>query len=471
MNARTHLGIASLALCLAACATTSAWTPPTAHDTRDDPAALRAGYGNEELHTWWPVTPNEIAAMRGLPAARRGDARALLALALVSSGDHRDAASHAEYTARLERFIAELRPTMAAAADDWHRGYELNRAMHRELFGEQADLSGYQFEQGRLTGIFTSGRYNCLSSTLLYVVLARAFDLPVRAVAVPTHVFVEMGAPGGKVFEIETTSATGFDLVHDERFYREDAAGWSGRRGLRPVTWDEYQHRKLLEPYQLMALAMRDARSGEEADRPRLHELAAIVDPDDVVATRERLQFTNNESLELYDGKAWRTLARLYDVISPSTDAVAARASDVETAQLGSWLSWYYAHALMIVGRPDEAMARVKDGYGRIDAAWPDAEKLRQNWANVLNDRLCGFIQEKDYARAVALYGAHRDACRADKVCTDNVSVAYSNQAVDAQNAGDWQSARLALQACVAALPEDARCRDSLADLESRHRF
>jgi hypothetical protein len=284
-------------------------------------------------------------------------------------------------------------------------------------------------------------------------------------------VFVELGVPGGKIVEVETTSPTGFDWVHDERFYREDAANWSSRRGLRPVTWDEYQHRKIIEPYQLAALAMRDGRSGDAKDRPRLHELASLLDPDDAVAARERLEFTNNESLELYDAHAWRTMARLYDVISPGLEALAERARDAETAQLGSWLSWYYAHALMIVGRPDEAMARMKDGYGRLDPAWPDAETLRQNWANVLNDRLCGFIQAKDYAHAVALYGDHRDVCRADKVCADNVSVAYANQAVDAQNAGDWPAARQALQACVAAMPDDARCRDALADLESRHRF
>ena len=461
--------------CALACATTSTWTPPTALDTRDDPAALRAGYGNEELHTWWPLTPPEIAATRGIPAARSGDAHALLALALAASGDHRDAASHADFTARVDRFVAGLRPTMAAAPDDWHRGYELNRAMHRQLFGgERTDLGSYAFEQARLTGVFTSGHYNCLSSALLYVVLARAFGLPVRAVVVPTHVFVEMGQPGGKIIEIETTSDTGFDWVHDQRFYKEDAASWSGNRGLRPVTWDEYQHRKVIEPYQLVALAMRDGRSGDEKDRPRLRELASLVDPEDVEIERERLQLTINESVELYQSKAWHTMVKLFDVVSPGTtglDALAARTRDPQTAQMASWASWNYAHALMIVGRTDEAMARTKDGYARLDPTWPDAGKLRDDYANVLNDRLCALIDKKDYTKAIEVYTAYRDVCRADKVCASNVAVAYGNQSIDAQNAGDWPSARQALQQCMAELPADASCRDALADLESRHRF
>ena len=72
--------------------------------------------------------------------------------------------------------------------------------MHRQFFGgERTELGGYDFNQARLTGIFTTGHYNCLSSAVLYVVLARAFGLPVRAAVVPTHVFVELGARGAEL--------------------------------------------------------------------------------------------------------------------------------------------------------------------------------------------------------------------------------------------------------------------------------
>lgn len=441
---------------------------------------VRPGYGNQELHTWWPLTAPEIAAVKDLEAAKRGDAQALLALALVSSGDHRDAASHADFEARIGRFITDLKPTIAAAADDWHRGYELNRAMHRQFFGgERTELGSYDFNQARLTGVFTSGHYNCLSSAVLYVVLARAFGLPVHAVVVPTHVFVEMGergAPGGpppdKLIEIETTSDTGFDWVHDERFYKEAAVGWSSNRGLQPITFDEYQHRKIIEPYQLMALAMRDGRSGnDDRDRGRLHELAALVDADDADAQRDRLQLTENESILLFEAKAWRTIVRLFDVVSPAVDALGASTHDAQTGQLASWANWSYAHALMIVGRTDEAMVRTKDGYARLDPTWPDAEKLRNNYSSVLNDRLCGLIDKKDYAKAIEVYAAYRDPCRADKVCAGNVAIAYEDRSIVAQGAGDWQSARQSLQQCVAELPNDASCKEALSDLEGRHQF
>ena len=65
----------------------------------------------------------------------------------------------------------------------------------------------------------------------------------------------------------------------------------------------------------------------------------------------------------------------------------------------------------------------------------------------------------------------HRDACRSDQICTSNVAVIYGNWSSDYANAGDWPSARRVLQECVSELPNDGRCRDALADLESRHKF
>jgi hypothetical protein len=442
-------------------------------DTHDDPAAKRAGYGNDTLHTWWPMTAPEIAALQGTTAARAGDWRALLALAITSSGDGRDAASHAEIQRRVEEFVASIRPTIAGAADDWHRGYELHRAMHRTFFnGESGELGSYDFNQARLTGIFRVGRYNCLSSAVLFTVLARAFEMPVRGVVVPTHVFVEMGPPGGKITEVETTSNRGFDLVHDERFYREDAQGWSSNRGLRPVTFEEYQHRKIIEPYQLMALAMRDARSGDgDADRMRLAEMAGFVDADDVETVRERVQVYNNDASDLYKIDAWRTIAHMFDVLGPALADIGARSHDAKTLEYVSWSIWYHAFSLQVIGRTDEAMARMADGIAHLDPAWPDAEKLRNNYTAVLSNRLRDLSVAKQYARAVEVYGQQRDTCRADKICANGMGIIYQNWSIDHQNAGDWQSARQVLTQCVSELPDNAGCRDSLADLESRHRF
>jgi hypothetical protein len=456
-----------------ACATSSSWKPPTQQDTADVPEVLRPGYGNAELHTWWPLTPPEAAALRGLEQARQGDAHALLALAIAASGDQRDAATYAGAQQRVDQFVAAVKPTVDGAADEWHRGYELHRAMHRTFFpGEKAELGGYDFYQSRITGIFTGGHYNCLSSALLYAVLARSFVMPVRAAFLPTHVFVEMGAPGGKIIEVETTSATGFDWIHDARFYKEEAATWSSRRGLRPTTLDEYEHRTIVEPYRLMAAAMRNVHRGEsEQDRSRLDELAGAVDPDDPDAQQARIRAYTNEGHDLYEAKAWRTMAKLFDTVRPAVAEIGAKSKDGKTLEMVSWANWYHAHALMIVGRQEEAIALMADGIDHLDAGWKQADTLKANYISVLVNRLGELIDRKDYPTAAQTFGKYRALCVSEGVCAGNASIVYANWSIDHQNAGDWQSARQVLQDCVTQMPGDSRCRDALADLESRHRF
>ena len=293
-----------------------------------------------------------------------------------------------------------------------------------------------------------------------------------RAAAVPTHVFVEMGDPGGKIIEIETTSDTGFDWIHDQRFYAERAANWSGQRGLRPVTLEEYQHRTILEPHQLMAMAMRGAQQGQaDIDGSRLEEIGGIVAPDDGEAQRWRMKAYAGEAHDLYEQKAWRTMARLFDTVRPAVLEIAASSKDKEALELTSWAAWYHAYALIIVGRADEAMRLTGDGLAHIDASWPDAEKLRNNYVSVINDRMCELIVKEDFTTALTVFANNRDACRADKTCGGNVGIVYTNWSITRENAGDWHSARQVLQTCVTDLPEDAHCQNALRELESRHRF
>lgn len=469
---RRTLGVIGLSVACA-CASSSPWKPPGTLDNRDDPVAIRPGYGNTELHTWWPLTEPESAAVNGASAARQGDAHALLALAMLASGDARDEASTASAQHRIDQFMSDVKTSIEGAPDEWHRGYELHRAMHRVFFrNDRGELGGYDFYQSRMSGIFTGGHYNCLSSAMLFAVLARGFGLPVRAVVVPTHVFIQIDAQDSKVIEIETTSATGFDWVHDDRFYKGAAAQWSNSRGLRPVTLDEYQHRRILEPYQLMAMAMRNAHAGESAqDRARLDELAGFIDPDDPELQFVRMATYINEANRLYDAKAWRTCAHLFDTVAPAVAEIATKSKDGKTLELVSWARWQHAHALMIVGRTDESMALMNDGFEHLDASWPDAQILKTNYLAILSNRLGELLEKKDYPDAVKVFTDHRDICRSFDVCAGNAGVVYGNWSIEYQNAGDWQWARRVLEECVAELPNESRCRSALTDLESRHRF
>jgi len=451
------------------------WMPPTVRDGHEDPAAMRAGYGNPALHTWWPLTEPEAAALGNVGKAREGDPQALLDLAILASGEPRDAASYARYAQRVQAFLTEVRPAVDGAADEWHRGYELNRAMHRLFFhGGSGELGSYDVNQSRVSGIFDTGRYNCISSAMLFAVLARGFGMPVRGVQVPTHVFIEMGAPGGKILEVETTSDTGFDQVHDERFFREQGAKWSASRGLRPVTLEDYQHRQILEPVRLMAAGMKNqgGLSKRDEDRSRLFEAAALVDPDDVESQRLRVEAYAMEAQKLSQQNASRTVVKMFEAVWPAVADAATKASkDDKTLRFVGWSRWFYASALGALGRGDEATALANDGLDSLDSRWEDAADLRLNDVGVLDDQMMVLMKSRRYADATKVMGRHLDACRAVPYCLSNLEVVYRNWSIDSQNVGDWQTARQALQACVTQLPGDATCTHDLSDLEGRHRF
>ena len=359
------LGRLSLSAVLAwctACAGTGIvpWKAPTTRDTKDDPASVRPGHCSTELPFWSPLTAAEADALRAVAAARSGDARALASLAIMASGDRRAAADYQTIHERIDRFVSEVRPSVEGAQDDWHRGYELHRAMHRVLFKSQGNgLDRYELNQSRLTTIFDTNRYNCISSAMLFTVLARNFSMPVRGVSVPTHAFSQLDLPDGKVLEIETTSNTGFDHVHDERFYREGAAQWSSSRGLAPVTFEQYQGRKLLEPYQLMALGMlNQAALLQGKAQARLGEAAAFVDPRNNEAARMRLQLYVNEADELQKRGAANTTVKLFECVKPAIQETAQLwAKDSLAMRLSAWAAWYYADALAVVGRGQHAVA------------------------------------------------------------------------------------------------------------------
>lgn len=452
---------------LAAChGNTEVWSPAASRDTKDDPAQTRPGYGNSEVHVWSPIAETEIAAIKNIDAAKNGDAHALLDLALVGSGDHRTTAEFAQYKQRVDAFLTEVKPAVDAA-DEWHKGYEINRAMHRVFFGgEKTELGSYSLDQAKLTGIFVTNKYNCISSAMLYVILARGFSLPVRGVVVPTHAFVEYGAQGGKILEVETTSPTGFDWIHDERFYKEGAEKWSSSRGLRPVTLEDYKKREIKEPYALVVETMLDGRAGDgEADRKRLYEIAALVAPENPLVQKNAMFVWVNEANDLYEHKYWHTIVKLFDTIAPSIANISNAKPTSETLQHVGWLRYYYAHALVIIGRIDDAIAIMDEGLKSLDVQWKDYQKIKDGLLWVLMDHLLELMNKKDFDGALAFIRPRFELCRKEQECANNLGVIYRNQAADQWNGGNHKAALETLDECIRLVPLAKDCKSSYDEL------
>jgi tetratricopeptide (TPR) repeat protein len=67
-------------------------------------------------------------------------------------------------------------------------------------------------EETSFAGIFTDGKYNCVSATLLYSMLAREYNIPHRIVLTPVHTYLYVIDEGDKITIELTAGEDGFDL-------------------------------------------------------------------------------------------------------------------------------------------------------------------------------------------------------------------------------------------------------------------
>lgn len=104
----------------------------------------------------------------------------------------------------LNAFILEISNMVPPYSREDAARY-LFTAMHRRF------LKKYDLSATTLSSILETGRYNCLSSTLLYHTLCEAFGIKVRGAVLPTHIFTVLYT-GTREIDVENTSPNGFDI-------------------------------------------------------------------------------------------------------------------------------------------------------------------------------------------------------------------------------------------------------------------
>src|SRR3569832_673629 len=158
-----------------------------------------------------------------------------------------------------------------------------------------------------------------------------------------------------------------------------------------------------------MALAMLDAHSGGgEQDRQSLDELADVVDPGSADAQLARIATYGNEANALFEKKARRTTVKLFDIGGPAIAQIAASNKDPKTLEIAWFTPWYDAHALMIAGQPDRALAMMTTGQAHLDPGRGQAAALRCNFFGLLVCRLSELINQHNNTTTTQKNTKHR---------------------------------------------------------------
>jgi hypothetical protein len=135
----------------------------------------------------------------------------------------------------------------AGAAGGGPLGEYVLTFMHKKF------LKSYSLLQTRVDTLLLNGRYNCVSSAALYLILARAAGLEVRGVMTRDHAFaaVKTGA-GNEWIDVETTNPYGFDPGNRKEFHDQ-----FGRvTGFAYVPAKNYRDRAFISPLELVSLIL-----------------------------------------------------------------------------------------------------------------------------------------------------------------------------------------------------------------------
>ncbi|PKL25141.1 MAG: hypothetical protein CVV47_07610 [Spirochaetae bacterium HGW-Spirochaetae-3] len=147
----------------------------------------------------WSLTPSAaVLALASDPA--EPSPAALLDAALLFSGAGADRTEAA--MSRGLAAIAVARGLAVSAADEYERGALVLELVH-------STFSRYDLLESRLDRALLEGRYNCVASSTLYAILARAAGLTVRGVILEDHAYCYL-LVGGRRVDVETTSAGGY---------------------------------------------------------------------------------------------------------------------------------------------------------------------------------------------------------------------------------------------------------------------
>ncbi|MDR2101849.1 MAG: hypothetical protein LBP43_04695, partial [Treponema sp.] len=165
----------------------------------------------------------------------------------------------------ISNAVEELRTDPDLPSGARERGEYILSFMHERL------LRSYAEHQTRLDTLLTGGSYNCVSSAVLYMILAASAGLNVEGVMTRDHAFVTVKA-GGESIDVETTNPYGFDPGSRREFHD----GFGRLTGFAYVPARNYRDRSAITQLELISLIMSNRISDLES-RNRFSEAVPLA--------------------------------------------------------------------------------------------------------------------------------------------------------------------------------------------------
>ncbi|MDR2182175.1 MAG: hypothetical protein LBN92_05795 [Treponema sp.] len=379
----------------------------------------------------------------GTRAAWQDLARAALWASSVNSGAAQEERA-AEFYERVSAAAAEL-AALDLPSDPRERGEYVLIFIHRRF------LKGYSEYQTRLDEIFVSGRYNCVSSAVLYLVLGMSAGLDIGGVMTKDHAFASVRA-GGAFIDVETTNPYGFDPGNRKEFHD----GFGRTTGYAYVPARNYRDRAAINAVELVSLILSNRiavleRANRYAEavplainRAALLQLDSFTGADAVPADADRASFFGDPRKDM--------MSRLFNYgaylvrTNRDDEAIAwAEYAGARYADNGRWQELVYAAAnnklvrLVRTRKTSEARAALETLRPKLSGAnyrACDSMVLEAETADMVN----GIKNPGDSRKVLAFIEANGERLP-EKLRTDFRNGAVLREGERLGTAGDWRGA------------------------------
>jgi hypothetical protein len=360
----------------------------------------------------------------------------LVEAGLLCSGVSQDRA--ASYAARVDALLAEARSALGSIADPAARGSALLDFLHARVFRAYAERAT------TLDGVLDSGKYNCVSSALLYMIAALSIGLEVEGSRTSDHALCVLVA-GPRRIDVETTNPYGFDPGTKKEF--KDSFGKT--TGYAYAALGAYSGRKALGGRGMAGLILSNRASVLEREG-RFREALALGsgyyalcrDAESEAFLADRV---NNVAAYLW------SRADLAGAEELAFEAAARLPSDAGLGRLA--------------GRTLEALASDLASKGDFEAARRAVEARRGSVDPAAASRALASVGDAELSRAANALGFAQAAAAADRLLAaaqvtegryaQAVAAIYGREAVRLGDAGDWLAAAALAEEGAAKAPGD----------------
>ena len=169
------------------------------------------------------------------------------------------------YLEQIRAAAAAIRRSPELPAASRAKGQFILEYMHKNI------LKSYSLYQSGIDTLLATGRYNCVSSAVLYMVLCKSAGLDVSGVITRDHAFALL-QPGGESIDVETTNPYGFDPGNRREFHD----GFGRLTGFAYVPARNYRDRQAIAPIELISMIISN-RIAELEMRNRFSEAVPLA--------------------------------------------------------------------------------------------------------------------------------------------------------------------------------------------------